>query len=264
MSRRGENIRKRKDGRWEARCVKSRDIKGKIHYGYIYGKTYREVKQKKMKFISEHPVEMMPQNHKYCLKPNTTFNAAAECWKIEIRHTIKDSTFCSYLMNLEKHILPAIGNYPVREITNETIGHFVELLSAESLSPGSIHVILSILNSVLNFAHEQGVNTAESIKAPHLPTVSGEIPIMDAADSCALKTYLLEHLDNFNFGILLCMNTGMRVGELSGLRWEDLNFEKKQISIRRTVNRIKNLEQRENPLTHKIPKPFFMSEHRSP
>ena len=49
MCRKGENIRKRKDGRWEARYIKYRDQEGKIHYGSIYGKSYREVKDKRNK-----------------------------------------------------------------------------------------------------------------------------------------------------------------------------------------------------------------------
>ena len=55
MSRKGENIRKRKDGRWEARYMKGRDMNGKIRYGYLYGKSYKEVKEKKIRKISEYP-----------------------------------------------------------------------------------------------------------------------------------------------------------------------------------------------------------------
>ena len=46
MARRGENIYKRKDGRWEGRYIKSRTCSGKIIYGYVYAKTYRETKKK--------------------------------------------------------------------------------------------------------------------------------------------------------------------------------------------------------------------------
>ena len=55
MCRKGENIRKRKDGRWEARYIKYRDPDGKIHYGSIYGKSYHEVKDKRNQKISELP-----------------------------------------------------------------------------------------------------------------------------------------------------------------------------------------------------------------
>lgn len=82
MSRKGENIRKRKDGRWEARYIKARDINGKIQYGYLYGKTYREVKEKKNHKISEHPVETILRNGVYALSPNATFSTVAQWWKI--------------------------------------------------------------------------------------------------------------------------------------------------------------------------------------
>ncbi len=55
MCRKGDNIRKRKDGRWEARYIRYRDSEGKIHYGSLYGKSYREVKDKRNKKITESP-----------------------------------------------------------------------------------------------------------------------------------------------------------------------------------------------------------------
>lgn len=48
MSRKGENIYKRKDGRWEARYIKEHRINGRIHYGYCYGKTYHEARDKEL------------------------------------------------------------------------------------------------------------------------------------------------------------------------------------------------------------------------
>ena len=55
MCRKGENIRKRKDGRWEARYIKWRDDNGKIHYGSLYGKSYQEVKEKQRRKIADIP-----------------------------------------------------------------------------------------------------------------------------------------------------------------------------------------------------------------
>ena len=53
MPRKGENIRKRKDGRWEARYFKGRDEHGHIRYGYVYAKTYRQVREKKMNMVRQ-------------------------------------------------------------------------------------------------------------------------------------------------------------------------------------------------------------------
>lgn len=55
MCIKGENIRKRKDGRWEARYIKWQDADGKIHYGSLYGKSYNEVKEKRRKKLQKHP-----------------------------------------------------------------------------------------------------------------------------------------------------------------------------------------------------------------
>lgn len=69
-----------------------------------------------------------------------------------------------------------------------------------------------------------------------------------------LEKFLIDNISDFHFGLLLCMHTGIRVGELSGLRWEDVDFIQHKIRIQRTVIRIKNLDQTANPDTGKIPK----------
>ncbi|MFQ7550124.1 MAG: tyrosine-type recombinase/integrase [Blautia marasmi] len=62
---------------------------------------------------------------------------------------------------------------------------------------------------------------------------------MSSEDYKKLDSYLFNNMDPFSFGILLCMYTGIRVGELSGLKWEDIDFAQCKIQIRRTVTRVK-------------------------
>ena len=85
MCRKGENIRKRKDGRWEARYIKYRDPEGKIHYGSLYGKTYGEVKDKRNKKIAEVPGYGHLVRNLGILNYQATFETVAEHWKQEIR-----------------------------------------------------------------------------------------------------------------------------------------------------------------------------------
>ena len=254
MSRKGENIRKRKDGRWEARYIKSRDMNGKIQYGYLYGKTYREVKEKKNHKLSEHPVETVFRGGIYALSPNATFSTVAQWWKNKIRHTVKDSTYSNYEAILKNQILTEIGSVPIRDISNKNIWYLIQKKKEQGLSSGTIHVILSVLKNILSFAQSEGLQTAEPIKYPHVSVNSSDIKIMDVEDYRLLEEYLIQNPDRFNYGILLCMNTGIRVGELSGLRWEDFDFSRKKIYIRRTVIRIKNLDQVPDPKTNKIQK----------
>lgn len=254
MSRKGENIRKRKDGRWEARYIKSRDMNGKIQYGYLYGKTYREVKEKKNHKLSEHPVETVFRGGIYALSPNATFSTVAQWWKNKIRHTVKDSTYSNYEAILKNQILTEIGSVPIRDISNKNIWYLIQKKKEQGLSSGTIHVILSVLKNILSFAQSEGLQTAEPIQYPHVSVNSSDIKIMDVEDYRLLEEYLIQNPDRFHYGILLCMNTGIRVGELSGLRWEDFDFSRKKIYIRRTVIRIKNLDQVPDPKTNKIQK----------
>lgn len=254
MSRKGENIRKRKDGRWEARYMKSRDKNGNIRYGYLYAKTYREVKEKKIKKLSEIPYKALSQKKVTELSPNATFDEVSQYWKGKIRHTVKDSTYSNYETILNKQILPILGKYAFKELNNKKIWYFLQRKMEQGLSTGTIHVILSVLKNILNYAQAMGMYPAESLKFPRIAAGGNEIKIMEAEDYRVLEKRLMDNLDNFTFGILLCMHTGIRVGELSGLQWGDFNFCRKSIQIKRTVTRIKNLDQIPYPDSQKVGK----------
>ena len=86
MARRGENIRKRKDGRWEGRYIKARTSEGKVQWGYVYGTVYAEVKQVLIRKKAEAGF--------YNLKrTDLTFEALAEVWLHSLRNSIKESTY---------------------------------------------------------------------------------------------------------------------------------------------------------------------------
>ena len=254
MCRKGENIRKRKDGRWEARFIKYRDPDGRIHYGSIYGKTYGEVKDKRNKKIAELPGYGHLIRTPSALDYQATFQTVSAHWQQDIRYTIKDSTFSNYKTILENHLLPEFGSTQIRRITNTGINRFVHKKKNQGLSAGTIHVTLSVLRNVLGYAEKQGIYTSEPIRYPHLTGKNQEVQIMKLKDYEKLEKFLTENIDDFCFGLLLCMHTGIRVGELAGLRWGDIDFSQRKIRIQRTVIRIKNLDQIPDPVTGKIPK----------
>lgn len=253
MCRKGENIRKRKDGRWEARYIKWRDTNGKIHYGSLYGKSYSEVKEKRRKKIAETPAYGRVVHKSSQLNSNVTFETVMILWKQYIRHTIKDSTFSNYEVIIKNHLLPELGSIQIRKITDHQITQLIQKKKQQGLADGTIHVILSVLRSILNYAVKEGAYTSEGIHYPHINVSRQTVHIMKISDYQRLENFLTANMDNFNFGLLLCMNTGIRVGELSGLRWEDIKFEQNRLLIRRTVSRIKNLDHLPDSKTGKIP-----------
>ena len=169
MPRRGENIRKRKDGRWEARYVKGRDIDGKIHYGYLYGKSYAEVKDKKSKIISENPNVYLYTSRSSLPPQYDRIYTVSIQWKAHIRYTVKESTYSNYEEILDNHILPLLGEMQVKKLTNHTIAGFIQNELEQGMAYGSIHVIISVLKNILRYAQDFGYFPAEPLKFPRIP-----------------------------------------------------------------------------------------------
>ena len=106
MARRGENIRKRKDSRWEGRYIKARTSEGKIQWGYVYGTVYAEVKRVLIQKKAEAGI--------YNLKrTDLTFEALAEVWLHSQRNAVKESTYAHYSYTLHKYLLPVLSKVPV-------------------------------------------------------------------------------------------------------------------------------------------------------
>ena len=112
MARKGENIYKQKDGRWEGRYISSYDHAGKAKYSYVYAKSYSEVKQKlnsvKAGIINSNTVKNKPDPR--------TFAMFSMEWLNEKRFAIKTSTFIRYQNTLANHILPKFGNYQLGKV----------------------------------------------------------------------------------------------------------------------------------------------------
>ena len=102
MPRKGENIYKRKDGRWEARYVKGCTTEGKTAYGYCYGKTYREAKAK----VTEAKARLVQNLPHTGGGTRRCFSSYCDEWLKINRSKVKESTYVKYLSMLDKHIKP--------------------------------------------------------------------------------------------------------------------------------------------------------------
>lgn len=105
MPRRGENIRKRKDGRWEARYIRRYNSDGKAIYSSVYGKTYFEVKKKQTEMLNKLSTEALPINDH-----EIKFREVLFLWLNNNRIKLKDQTYAKYLYLIENHIIPKLGS----------------------------------------------------------------------------------------------------------------------------------------------------------
>lgn len=241
MSRKGENIFKRKDGRWEARYIKHYE-NGKAQYGFLYGHSYTEVKAKKQAAML-----ISASNPESCSSA-VTMEKLARLWLSDIRFSVKESTFTRYHQTVHKYIIPLLGSYELYKLDSLLINSFSEqLLSGEGaaekcLSAKTVTDILCVVKSLIKFGKMRRYvfGNVDGIRFPK--KTSGEPEILPGDIRLILESAIIASDDTTGLGILLALFTGLRIGELCGLRWEDINLEAKTVSVLRTVERISDLD----------------------
>lgn len=242
MPRKGENIYKRKDGRWEGRYVKSRTFTGKIVYGYVYAKTYREVKGK----LRDKSISCVSPQCSLALKDPNLFSSVALDWFENVKSQTKESTTNKYHNMLSSYILPAYGEKTLDSITYDFIeSHCNFLLSSggkkeTGLSTKTVTDVLSVIRNILKFAAKKGMYVPCDGSTIQIKQYVTPMRVLSKTEQEQLCKYLLEEPESYNIGILVCLFTGLRVGEMCALRWEDVSFSDQTIYVHQTLQRIQN------------------------
>lgn len=117
MAKRGENIYKRKDGRWEGRFIKGYDLSGKAQYGYMYAHSYADVKEK----LNQKRGGSLLQCGN---SERIVYQDLITAWLNSLQINIKESTYARYYHLAHSHIIPRLGKYKVDRITNRTIEEY--------------------------------------------------------------------------------------------------------------------------------------------
>ncbi len=245
MPRKGENIFKRKDGRWEGRYIKARDG-NKAVYGYVFGKSYLEVKQKKAEALSRIDRDKI-QIKKAIQAKSPTFENVACQWLEELKPIRKKSTIVKYMGQLKNYIIPAFGSFKLNEISNENIISFSRKLLTEEqqgrkLAPKTVSDILSRMKSIRRFALLRGYEVNYIPNVVEIPLRQRQIRILTIVEENKILRYLKNHFDLTALGILLSLFTGLRIGELCALKWSDFSFADKEFYVQRTMQRLNNLD----------------------
>lgn len=230
MARHGENIFKRKDGRWEARYVKEIALDGTKKYGSVYAKTYREVKIKQQAHIIE------PQRSAKHI--DLTVGRIMDEWLCESKNQLKISTRQKYEGIVKNHILELLGKFPVRFLTPQIVAEFTDKLLSENLSRESVNQVLIALGTGLGYAEEKYKISTPDVHL--LKTAKSQTRVLSDTEQQVLVQRLLSQNDVYSFGILLALYTGLRIGELCALKWEDIS--ENTIHVRRTMQRLKNAD----------------------
>lgn len=224
------NITKRKDGRYMGKFIVGYGDNGKAQYQYVYGDTYDEAERKVL--IGREVTS------RYISGRYISVGKAYSEWLNAIVNRVKESTFANYKAKFEKHILPEFKDIPCADLSSGRINEFINKKLAEGLSASYVRDIFTVFKSMLKYAQEE-YGFKLSLKNVVLPKVQKKnIEKISDTEQKKLVSYLKENMSLTSFGILISLFMGLRIGELCGLKWGNVDFKHKILYIRRTVQRI--------------------------
>ena len=247
MGRRGENIRKRKDGRWEARVIYEHDVSGKAKYRSFYGRTYLEAKQKKNKFIQNNLTPELILCEKKQIELKITVMQLMEEWMESKRNEVKESTFVHYKNIIERHIMPELGDICLENLSSDILDRFLKekLISGRldgrgGLSPKTVADIRSVLLLALKYAEKKqyAYLTIQGIFYPKIGR--SKIKVLSMEEQMRLEQFLFQNFSPLALGILVVLYAGLRIGELCALKWKDFDLKSGTIRVNKTLIRIQN------------------------
>ena len=181
------------------------------------------------------------------------FNILVEEWLENKKISIKESTYCNYVYVINKYITPTFENIEIKELQNYNFNDFVMELM-EELSTKTVRDILCILKAILGYANEEyDCNIKISkIKSPKL--VQGNVTVFSNREKGRLENYCIRVNTLKSMGILICLNTGIRIGELCALKWKNIDLDKKILYVNHTLQRVYDKKQKKTKIIIDVPK----------
>lgn len=234
MKRKGENIYRRKDGRWEGRYIKERKSDGKIRYGYVYSRNFQEVKKKLFLYKMQYKENYLVQEKRN--SRSMTLQDWSIHWLAKQEKRVKPNTSISYESKLKNHLLPSIGQYELEELTGTKLQELVNQLS-RSLSISSLRAVFRVLRTCLN----------DAVKEDLLPTNPLDQVTYPSEGRSEVKAFSVEEQERIlgaiteekYLPILTAMYTGLRIGEIAGLTWNDIDWKEKVLYVRNNAQRVR-------------------------
>lgn len=248
MGRHGENIRKRKDGRWEARVISSYKPDGKAIYRSVYGKTYLEAKEKRNDLLRSTAAISSRCEKTGSSKGKITLEEVAWEWLAARKDSIKESTYAHYTNLVRRHLLPCLGPRRLYALTPEVLDGFLreKLRTGRAdgkggLSPKTVADIRSVLLQILLYAQRRQYPCAAQSHMFYPKNRQSATRIMTREEQAKLETVLFQCPDPLHLGILTALYGGLRIGEVCALQWGDISLESGTIRIHKTMLRIQDL-----------------------
>lgn len=228
MARRGENIYKRKDGRWEGRYVVGKTTDGKTKFGYVYGQQYHAVRAEVLKHRA--------QQENQSTVSSIILRTCMERYLQETQTNVKPSTYQAYQRMWRKHILPELGYVAVGRITAGDVQSFASRLQQQGLAVSTVRSVCRLLTACMRYAQQEGHILKNPCRRLHIQAeAAADVRVLGATERAAVLDAAMSAAD---VPVLLAAYTGMRLGEICALKWTDVDWERGTLTVRRTAQRV--------------------------
>lgn len=242
MARKGENIYKRKDGRYEGRYILSYNESGKAKYAYVYDKTYSGVKEKLFQAKSQNITSGSNNSRSASI---IKYEYWLSEWLNKKKISVKDSTYIRYRNTVDNHIVPLLGKYPINKISTSLMEQYVQkkmtcgrIDGNGGISPKMMSDIMVIIKETFKYAQNCGVTTVCNFSGINIRNNSQIMRVLSNSEEKRLMSVLQSDTDLYKLGVYICLFTGIRLGELCALQWKNISFPDKTLKVTQTMQRL--------------------------
>jgi len=241
------SIRQRADGRWEARYYVDGNRKSIIS-------KKNSLKPKEEVTIALNKVLYEINNGLYVEQKKMTVSQWLDIWLTEYKiNNLKPRTIESYRDTIRLYILPTLGKKSIKDLRPDELQALLNRMTSSCLSARTVKYTNQILHSALNQAVKNNIIVRNICELVTLPKGSKkEMRVLTKSEQDMFLKYIKGQ--RYEFAFILCLATGLRVGELLGLRWKDTNFNTQTITISQTLQRLKNEDTGKTSLQFGTPK----------
>lgn len=167
-------------------------------------------------------------------------------WLLEKKDYIKESTYANYSNNIFNHIIPKLGNYYLNELNHKVIQDFLLELSKNGRKDnngGLAEKTIKDITIIIKGSIKKGINEG---KIKHIELTfnypkdnkENKLYVLTKREQNKITNYVLENINSRNIGLLISLYSGIRIGELCALKWEDVDFKKNRLTINKTIQRV--------------------------
>ena len=178
-------------------------------------------------------------------KHHIVFRTVASEWLADVKLRVKRSSYEKYVYILDKHILPFFGSYSMGQLSVRSVDRFMlekltdgKLKRNEGISRKYLQDMLSIIKSITYFAEYTYNIPCRINRIRGVKTGKPKTRTLNRTEKERLTKELKTDTSREKLGIMLALYTGMRIGEVCGLKWSDFDADAGTITINRTVQRI--------------------------